>query len=168
MNIKDLNRMENINTTDLAKEYLNSKFGYLNINKDVVNENIFKEITQYRDYKKEVTKGVTYDGEEIVVKNDGEENDVEKAVMLLMLKRHGFTYGDVKKEVEKVKVKWTPAEDDRYYYIREIGDISSCFWNELSWDYYRFDFNNCFKTIEEAEEKLEKIKEVLRGDYDGK
>lgn len=128
------------------------------------NSSCFKEITQYGGYKKEATKWVTYDGEEITVKNNGEENDTEKAVMLLMLKNLGVTYSEIKKEVEKVKVKWRPTEDDRYYYIRDIGDIRSCFWSESSWDYYRFDFNNCFKTKEEAEEKLEKIKEVLKGE----
>lgn len=128
------------------------------------NSSCFKEITQSGENRNETTKAVTHDGREIIVKNNNEKNDVEKAVMLLMLKKIGFTYGDVKREVEKVKVKWRPAENDRYYYIREIGDISSCFWSELSWDYYRFVFNNCFKTKEEAEEKLEKIKEVLKGE----
>ena len=124
----------------------------------------FKEIVQCGECGNEITKATMHNGRKITVKNSNEENDVEKAVMLLMLKARGFTYSDIKKEVEKVKVKWKPTEDDRYYYIREIGDVSSCFWNELSWDYYRFDFNNCFKTIEEAEEKLEKIKEVLKGE----
>lgn len=124
----------------------------------------FAKITQFVENGKEKTVALTNSEEEFAVTNKEEENDIEKAVMMLMLKSLGVTYGDVKKEVEKVKVKWRPTEDDRYYYIREIGDISSCFWSELSWDYYRFDFNNCFKTEEEAEEKLEKIKEVLKGE----
>lgn len=134
------------------------------IKKEIRGDGTFKEITQCGESGNETTKAITHNGEEIIVKNNNEENDVEKAVMLLMLKSLGFTYSEIKKEVENVKVKWKPTEDDRYYYIREIGDVSSCFWNELSWDYYRFDFNNCFKTIEEAEEKLEKIKEVLKGE----
>ena len=124
----------------------------------------FEKITQFVESGKEKTVALTNNGKEFVVINNDKENDIEKAVMLLMLKNLGVTYSEIKREVEKVKVKWKPTEDDRYYYIREIGDVSSCFWSELSWDYYRFDFNNCFKTKEDAEEKLEKIKEVLRGE----
>lgn len=124
----------------------------------------FEKITQYGECRNEITKGVTYGGKEIVAKNNREKNDPEKAVMLLMLKARGVTYSDIKEEAKKVEYKWKPLKDDRYYYIRDIGDISSCFWRELSWDYYRLDANNCFKTRKDAEEKLEKIKEVLRGE----
>lgn len=124
----------------------------------------FKKIIQSGDSKKETTKGITYDGTEIIVKNNGEENDIEKAVMLLMLKQRGVTYSDVKREVEKVKVKWEPKQDEKYYWINEYLEINWNVWEAHPIDKLYLGCGNCFGTREEAGEKLEKIKEVLKGE----
>lgn len=60
-------------------------------------------------------------------------------------------------------IKWEPAEDDIYWYIKSSGDVDYCYWGGLSWDYDRLAFDNCFRTKEVAEEKAKEIREVLRG-----
>lgn len=125
---------------------------------------VFKYIKQTGAPGAEITKGVTYGGKEIVVKNNREENDPEKAVMLLMLKARGVTYSDIKEETKKVKVKRVPKQGEKYYYIKTTGDVDFLYWDGHSHDNGRLAFNNCFRTREEAKEKLEKIKEVLRGE----
>lgn len=162
------NTVKNSNTINIAKEYLNSKFGCLNANRGVTNENTFKEIIQYGECRNEITKATTYDGREITVKNNNEKNDMEKAVMLLMLKSLGVTYRDVKKEVEKVKIKWVPKRDEKYYWINSYTEIERYTWDGYDIDKKLLESGNCFKTKEGAERKAEEIKEVLRGDYDGK
>ena len=84
--------------------------------------------------------------------------------MMLILKSAGITYVDVKKEVEKVKVKWIPKQGEKYYYIKTTGDVDFLYWDGHSHDNGRLTFNNCFRTREEAEEKLDKIKEILKGE----
>lgn len=130
------------------------------------NLSCFKEITQFGESGNEITKAVTDDGKEIIVKNNNEENDIEKAVMLLMLKSLGVTYSDIKREIEKVKVKWIPAIGEQFYYIsttptlkaRALTYFSEGALKEMA------DVGNCFRTKEDAEEKVEKIKEVLKGE----
>ena len=129
-----------------------------------IREMDFKEIIQYGECRKEITKATTYDGREITVENSNEENDIEKAVMMLMLKSIGITYGDVKKEVEKVKVKWVPKDGEKYYWVNGYFEISWYIWYGVRVDRLLLDSGNCFETKKEAEEKLEKIKEVLRGE----
>lgn len=129
-----------------------------------IREMDFKEIIQYGERRNEITKGVTYGGKEIVAKNNREENDIEKVVMLLMLKSVGITYGDVKKEVEKVKVKWVPQLDEKYYFINKYLEIDWYVWEGHSVDKMLFKRDNCFETRKDAKEKLEKIKEILKGE----
>lgn len=137
-----------------------------NIKKAIRGNGIFKEIIQSGESGNETTKAITHNGEEIIVKNNNEENDIEKAVMLLMLKKLGFTYGDVKREVGKIKVKWIPAIGERFYYVSTNPTLKA-----RALTYFiegalkeTIDSGNCFRTKEEAEEKLEKIKEVLKGE----
>lgn len=125
---------------------------------------VFKYIKQTGAPGAEITKGVTYGGKEIVVKNNSEENDPEKATMLLMLKARGVTYSDIKEEAKKVEYKWRPRENEKYYYINTAGVVDFLYWVGHSLDNGRLAVNNCFKTRVEAEKKLEKIKEVLRGE----
>lgn len=135
-----------------------------NIKKVIRVDSIFKEITQSGESGNEITKAVTHDGREITVKNNNEENDAEKAVMLLMLKQLGITYGDVKKEVEKVKVKWVPKDGEKYYWINYRLEINWFIWEGLWADRDLFKCGNCFETREVAEGKLEKIRGILKGE----
>ena len=124
----------------------------------------FKEIIQCGECRKEITKATTYDGREITVKNSNEENDIEKAVMMLMLKAMGITYRNIEKEVEKVK--WEPIAGEQFYYISTtpaLGVRAVTYFTDGALKSVA-DVGNCFKTKEDAEEKIEKIKEVLRGE----
>mgnify|MGYP001358279177 CR=1 FL=1 len=69
-----------------------------------------------------------------------------------------------KREVEKVKVKWEPKIDKRYYWINKHLEIDWYTWEGDRCDRKLLESGNCFKTKEDAEEKLEKIKEVLKGE----
>ena len=135
-----------------------------NVKRAISGGSTFKEISQSGESGNETTKAIGYDLREITVKNNREENDIEKAVMLLMLKSLGVTYGDVKKEVEKVKFKWEPAEGEEYYWINSFLQVDWFIWERSNVDETMLTNNNCFKTKEEAERKAEKIKEVLRGE----
>lgn len=125
---------------------------------------VFKYIKQTGAPGAEITKGVTYGGKEIVVKNNREENDPEKATMLLMLKARGVTYSDIKEEAKKVEYKWDPAKNEQYYFINGFLTVRYEEWSESIFDKKRFRDGNCFRTREEAEKKLEKIKEILKGE----
>lgn len=134
------------------------------VKKAIKGDGTFKEITQFGESGNEITKAIGCDGKEIIVKNNNEENDVEKAVMLLMLKQQGFTYSDIKREVEKVKVKWIPKLYEECYTI-----LGSCIVMRTSFstnreDAERLSIGNYFKTREEAERKAEEIKKVLKGE----
>ena len=124
----------------------------------------FAKITQFVENGKEETVALTNNGKEFAVTNNDKENDIEKAVMMLMLKSLGVTYGDVKKEAEKVKVKWVPKKGEKYYWINYRLEINWFIWEGLWADRDLFKCGNCFETREEAEGKLEKIKEILRGE----
>ena len=135
-----------------------------NIKRAISGGSTFKEISQSGESGNETTKAIGYDLREITVKNNGEENDIEKAVMLLMLKSLGVTYSDVKREVEKVK--WEPIAGEQFYYIsttpalkvRAVTYFTDSALKDMT------DVGNCFRTREEAEEKLEKVKEILKGE----
>lgn len=136
-----------------------------NIKRAISGGSTFKEISQSGESGNETTKAIGYDLREITVKNNGEENDIEKAVMLLMLKSLGVTYRDVKKEVEKVKFKWIPKHGEKYYFLDEELDVISSFFNSDCFvSIKKIKVGNYFKTREEAEKKLDKIKEILKGE----
>lgn len=66
-------------------------------------------------------------------------------------------YGNVEINEEKEKeLKDLLGVKD--YYVSEAGQILNDCWNYHRVDYYRFNTNNCFKTKEEAEFRLEQIK----------
>ena len=76
-------------------------------------------------------------------------------------------YGDVELTEEQVKQikeylglkneKWEPYIDETYYYAGN-GKVGTHFFKNDSIDAYKFFTNNCFKTKEEAEFRLEQIK----------
>lgn len=134
------------------------------IKKDISGDGTFKKITQFVEDGKEKTVALTNNGKEFDVTNNDEENDIEKAVMLLILKSLGVTYSEIKKEVEKVKIKWVPKHGEKYYCITDFFKVHSSLWEGCIWDLERLKDNNCFKTIEDANNKLKKIKEILKGE----
>lgn len=78
-------------------------------------------------------------------------------------------YGDVEltkeqekqiKEYLKIKEnkKWKPNVQDKYYYVDDAGNINYSVYADYNLDNCRVLTNNCFKTKEETEFRLEQIK----------
>lgn len=60
------------------------------------------------------------------------------------------------------KLRWKPNKNDIYYYISSVGwFITSETWDNWTYDIEHYEMGNCFKTKEEAEAKLEQIKQIL-------
>lgn len=59
--------------------------------------------------------------------------------------------------------RWKPKNEECYYFIDDRGTIITSMWNKYGErkDNLRYEFGNCFRTKEEAEEVINKIKEVL-------
>lgn len=97
-----------------------------------------------------------------VVRDDKHGEDLEKAVMMLLLKKEGYYFGDIKNVIKKTKIKWIPMERERFYYINDDGKVSSDAYVKgfAIHELYK-KFGNCFKTKEEAMVKLEQVKKLL-------
>ena len=91
-----------------------------------------------------------------------EEHDIEKAIMMTILKGLGIKYSDIEKCVNLVQENWTLKRGDNYYYIDDLLQIKNTIFYDYSYDIIRIKNNNYFKTHKEAEEKLEKIKGILK------
>lgn len=60
--------------------------------------------------------------------------------------------------------KW-PKNNDRYYCISEGGLIyHTNFHDDYAFDNNRLTFGNCFRTLEEAEAALDRVKKALKGE----
>ena len=62
--------------------------------------------------------------------------------------------------VEEKKKYWTPKEKEKYFYIEDCMGVSDDRNVQAPIDYCRFNIGNCFKTKEEAEHILEKLKVI--------
>lgn len=58
----------------------------------------------------------------------------------------------------KEQTRLKPDTDQKYYFIRTSGYVYDSIWTNDSIDRGRFDIGNCFKTEEEAERVVEKLK----------
>lgn len=113
----------------------------------------------------------TYDGTTLslgdlkVTRHRDDKEDLEKAVMMLLLKKEGYSFGDVRRIVKNTKVKWVPKAGQKFFFITSTGNISSgvCYgpWSAHG---ERYMFGNYFRTKEEAEKKLEQIRKLLQED----
>lgn len=62
------------------------------------------------------------------------------------------------------KLRWKPIKNTRYFYIlitEGIGIVDDYVWMDDNVDRNFYELGNCFKTREEAEAKLEKIKKLF-------
>ena len=59
------------------------------------------------------------------------------------------------KAEQQTSRRWKPENEEGYYYLTSNGDI---FWDNYSCDKSRYAIGNCFKTKEEAEFMVEKLK----------
>lgn len=72
----------------------------------------------------------------------------------------------VEKANKKESKVWKPEARDFYYYIEADiyticnKGISGAFWENSSADKHRYSLGNCFKTVEEAEFALEKLRVI--------
>ena len=55
---------------------------------------------------------------------------------------------------------WRPYDGESYYYIYSDGEIDVLNWNNCDADKNRYSLGNCFKTREEAEFAIEKLKVI--------
>ena len=68
-------------------------------------------------------------------------------------------------KLEVVEEEWKPKEKENYYTIIISGtSMTTCMniWTDNTIDNILYNEHNCFQTRTEAEEKLAKIKQVLR------
>ena len=102
-------------------------------------------------------------GKEIkVVKSHEDKEDLEKAIMMGLLKSFGYNYGDVKKLQSEIKKVWRPKFMEKYYYIMSNLEVNYIYNDGYSIDERRIQVGNCFKTEEEAEKKVVEIIRVLK------
>ena len=120
---------------------------------------------------KERTKNIkpTYDGTTLsfgdlkVTRHIDDKEDLEKAVMMLLLKKEGYNFGDVRRIVKNTKVKWIPKDRQKFFFINPTGNISSDVYYG-AWNVHEqlYKLGNCFKTKEEAKAKAEQIMRILQ------
>lgn len=102
-------------------------------------------------------------GKEIkVIKSPEDKEDLEKAIMMGILKSLGYNYGDVKKLQSEIKKVWRPKFMEKYYYIASNLEVNYIYNDGYSIDERRIQVGNCFKTEEEAEKKVVEIIRVLK------
>lgn len=64
-------------------------------------------------------------------------------------------------KVNKVEDKvWKPKDGELYYYIRFDGCIDYAIWNNDEYDVVIYSIGNCFRTEEEAEFTVERLKVI--------
>lgn len=111
----------------------------------------------------------TYDGTTLslgdlkVKRHRDDKEDLEKAVMMLLLKKEGYSFRDVRRVVKNTKVKWVPKDGQEFFFITYTGNISSdAYYGAWSVHEELRVLGNCFRTEEEAEKKLEQIRKLLQ------
>lgn len=57
--------------------------------------------------------------------------------------------------------KWRPEDGEKYYYIDSFGDISGAQWRDESGGKFRLHVGNVYKTREDAEQALAKLKDGM-------
>ena len=67
---------------------------------------------------------------------------------------------ELKKSEEKQGGRWKPKEDERYYLISASGEICTDIYKDCSVDKYRHAIGNCFRTKEEAEFEVKRLKVI--------
>ena len=60
--------------------------------------------------------------------------------------------------IEEEPKVWKPKNNEKYWYINDYGKLDFSLWVDDDNDKFRYATGNCFKTEEEAEKALEKIK----------
>lgn len=99
----------------------------------------------------------------IITRHESEPEDLEKAVMMYLLKDLGYTYNDIHKVLESVEIKWYPKDGEKFFYITSEGDIVSQKYDSESIHHVNIcTFGNYFKTEEDASNVRSKILNVFK------
>ena len=70
-------------------------------------------------------------------------------------------------DVKAVPKPWKPKEGDIYYYYSASnGIVNYARWNDLCFELILWKVGNCFKTIDEAEDKGKEIMEQIQNEYE--
>lgn len=98
----------------------------------------------------------------VVLISSSEDNEY-----VLVCRQDGKIYGmeEDDNDIVLVKKKWQPKDNDEYYYIDDTLEVTERTYYdspELSYDSDRVKIGNYFKTKEEAEAMVEKMKELLK------
>ena len=102
-------------------------------------------------------------GKEIkVIRSPEDEEDLEKAVMMGLIKSLGYTYKDVKELENKIKTIWRPQENEKYYFVTSCGAVVYTYNYDSQLDKALFDFGNYFKTEEEANQKAIEVRQLFK------
>ena len=102
-------------------------------------------------------------GKEIkVTRSDKDKEDLEKAVMMCLLKSIGYNYDDVKKLQSKIKKEWRPKYREKYYYIMSNLEVKCGYNDDYSMDKRRIQVGNCFETKEGAEKRAIEVRKIFK------
>lgn len=102
-------------------------------------------------------------GKEIkVIRSDKDKEDLEKAVMMGLLKSLGYSYDDVKKLQNIIKKVWRPKFMEKYYYIMSNLEVNCGYNDDHIMDKRRIQVGNFFKTKEEAEKRAIEVRKIFK------
>ena len=97
--------------------------------------------------------------------NDEMLEDIKENEKMGKLEDLEQKYKELGEEIERLKLEenktskvWKPEENEKFWYIDRFGDVDNDNFSRGSWDENKYEFGNCFKTQEEAEKVVEKIK----------
>lgn len=103
------------------------------------------------------------DGQDIeVIRKSEDREDLEKAVMMGLLKSLGYSFEDVKKLQSKIKKEWRPVYGETYYYVGTCGEVRTTRSFDCYWDKSLLVSGNCFKTKEEANQKAVEFRQLFK------
>jgi len=67
-------------------------------------------------------------------------------------------------EKDIIKLPWLPQQGERYYFVNKNGEVGHDRWFGGTIDLVFYQFSNCFKTQEEAEQySQEVVKKMFKG-----
>lgn len=70
--------------------------------------------------------------------------------------------------VKIIKKPWKPKEGEPYWYVQFDANnnsiVGTSCWDQHSFDFTKYIIGNCFKTKEEAEEHIDDVFKILKGE----
>lgn len=88
------------------------------------------------------------------------ENNITVNIENLSEDERNILLGLIEKANKQKNKTWEPENDEKYYYAYSMGGVYSDYWTGSLEDKNRYLIGNCFKTKEDAEFAIEKLKVV--------